>query len=87
MTSLQPIITLGVSIIIPLLPIITIITYHYVFETGQLAHGATHAERGPSIPGIHSLLSLVIQENLLAPGESATVMHVLSWQVSGHIQC
>ena len=30
-------ITLGDSIIIPLLPIITIITYYYVFETGQIA--------------------------------------------------
>ena len=31
------IITLAVSIIVPLLPIITIITYYYMFETGQLA--------------------------------------------------
>ena len=36
MTSLLPIITLGVSIIIVLLPIITIITYSYVFESEQL---------------------------------------------------
>ena len=38
MTSLLPIMTLGVSFLIPLLPIITIITYYYVFESEQLAN-------------------------------------------------
>ena len=37
MSLLFPIFTLAVSITIPLLPIITISTYYYVFETGQLA--------------------------------------------------
>ena len=37
MSLLLPIFTLAVSIIMPLLPIITIITYYYVFETGKLA--------------------------------------------------
>ena len=32
-----PIITLGVPIVIPLLPIICIITYYYVFDSEQLA--------------------------------------------------
>ena len=41
MTSLLPIITLVVSIIIPLLLIIAIITYNYVLETGQLAEQTT----------------------------------------------
>ena len=34
---LLPIITLAVSIIMPLLPIFTFITFYYVFEKGQLA--------------------------------------------------
>ena len=37
MSSLLPIITFAVSIKIPSLPIITIFTYYYVFETEQLA--------------------------------------------------
>ena len=37
MSLLLPIITLAVSIKMPLFPIITIITYYYVFEMGQLA--------------------------------------------------
>ena len=36
MSSLLPIITLVVSIIILFSPIITIITYYYIFETGQV---------------------------------------------------
>ena len=44
MTSLLPIITLGFSIIIPLLLISTIITYFHVFETGQLADGHAVAD-------------------------------------------
>ena len=39
MSLLLPIITLAVSTIVPLLPIITIITYYYVFEAGHLADG------------------------------------------------
>ena len=41
MKSLLRIITFSVSIIMSLLPIITIITYYYVFETEQLADGYT----------------------------------------------
>ena len=37
MSSLLPIITWAISIKVPLIPIITIITYHYVFEIEQLA--------------------------------------------------
>ena len=37
--NVSTIITLVVSFVIPLLPIITIITYYYVFETEQLADG------------------------------------------------
>ena len=37
MSLLLPIVTLAVSIIMPLLPIVTIITYYYVFETGHFA--------------------------------------------------
>jgi hypothetical protein len=39
MSPLLRIITFAVSIIMSLLPIITIIVYYYVFETGQLADG------------------------------------------------
>ena len=39
MKLLLPFITLAVSIIMLLLPIITIIIYYYVLETGQLADG------------------------------------------------
>ena len=47
MSSLLRIMTLarGVSIIIPLLPIITIITNYYVFESGQLPDGHVHLRR------------------------------------------
>ena len=48
MTSLLPIFTLGVSIIIPLLPILTILTYYYVFESGQLADGLLRLGRSDS---------------------------------------
>ena len=41
MGPLLRIITLCISIIMSLLRIITIITYYYVFETGQLADGCT----------------------------------------------
>ena len=37
MSQILPTITFAVFITIPVLPIITIITYYFVFETGQLA--------------------------------------------------
>ena len=52
MTSLLPITTLGISIIIQLLPIIT---YYYVFETGRLAEGSSR--RGLCQPGRTSMPS------------------------------
>ena len=49
MGSLLPIITLGISVIISLLPIITIITHYYVFVTEQLADGIQrHAPPNPA---------------------------------------
>ena len=44
MNPLLHISTLCVSIIMSLLHIIMIITYYYVFETGQLADGQSQAE-------------------------------------------
>ena len=53
--SILPIITLAVSIIMPLLPIITIITYYYVFETGQLEDALDiYINPWISIQGSHS---------------------------------
>ena len=83
MSLLFPIITLAVSIIMPLLPIITIITYYYVFETGQLADGATPvtkqlevstaAQPGPPEPAFRSrprAEGLGISPNQLCPQQT-----------------
>ena len=58
MHSLLRIITFAVSIIMSLLPIITIIAYYYVFETGQLADGGGGRRRSCRLPvrwnqGVH----------------------------------
>ena len=46
MSSLLLIVTLGVSIINPFSPFITIVTYYYVFESEQLADDHINSRLG-----------------------------------------
>jgi hypothetical protein len=50
MSPLLHIITFAVSSIMSLLPIITIIVYYYIFETGQLADASVKGLQGA--PGL-----------------------------------
>ena len=71
MTSLLLIITLDVSIIIPLLPIIPIITYHYVLKSENLADALAASHPQPAVLGGECIRCL----GCAGPGEPATDPH------------